>query len=123
MAFLDRDKRVVVADATKGTLLCTFTILGKTTNSRKLALSPDGRWLSISSQTRRGVEIYDFTAGKIRYTLPEREGTVYWLAWDPSDEGRLAVARHNGDIALWDLSKIDQRLTDLGLGFKTSPTE
>jgi hypothetical protein len=32
------------------------------------------------------------------------------------------VARDNGDIALWDLAKIDRRLEELGLGFNAAPT-
>ena len=63
-----------------------------------------------------GTLFHDFATGELRYTLPDREGTVYWLAWHPK-EARLAVARDNGDIAIWDLAKIDRQLTDLGLGF------
>ena len=75
--------------------------------------------LGVCSPSMRGVDIYDFATGEMRYTLPDREGTVYWLAWHPK-EPRLAIARDNGDIALWDLAKIDRQLTDLGLGFGTA---
>ena len=52
----------------------------------------------------------------------DREGTVYWLAWHPR-EPRLAIARDNGDIALWDLAKLDRHLAELGLGFTPAPAE
>jgi hypothetical protein len=68
------------------------------------------------------VDIHDFATGELRYTLPDREGTVYWLAWQPK-EPRLAIARDNGDIALWDLAKIDRQLEELGLGFALAPAE
>lgn len=51
--------------------------------------------------------------------LPEGKGAVSWLAWDPSDESRLAIARDNGDIPIWNLAHIDQALAELGLGFPT----
>jgi WD40 repeat protein len=85
--------------------------------ARELALSCEGRWLAVSSESLRGVDIFDFNAGKLLYSLPERPGSVYWLAWDPSDEPRLAIACDNGDISIWDLAKIDQQLADLGLDF------
>jgi len=68
------------------------------------------------------VDIHDFATGELRYSLPDREGTVYWLAWHPK-EPRLAIARDNGDIAIWDLAKIDRQLTELGLGFSPERAE
>ena len=38
-------------------------------------------------------------------------------------EPRLAITRDNGDIAIWDLAKIDRQLTELGLGFALAPAE
>jgi hypothetical protein len=48
------------------------------------------------------------------YSLPDEPGTVYWLAWS-QDSGRVAVARDNGKIAVWDLHTVDQILARLGL--------
>ena len=81
-----------------------------------------GRWLAVTSPSKRGVDIHDFATGELRYSLPDREGTVYWLAWHPR-EPRLAIARDNGDIAIWDLAKIDRQLTELGLGFAPEPAD
>jgi WD40 repeat protein len=124
VVFLTKDHRVAVVDSASGTLKRTFPVSGSSEKPRvHLALSAKGRWLAVSSETRRGVEIYDFVSGEPRYALPDREGTVYWLAWDPSDEARLAIARDNGGIAIWDLAKIDRQLADLGLGFTAEPRQ
>lgn len=79
-----------------------------------LALSTDERWLAARSSSALGVEIYDFNTGELRYRLPDREGTVYWLAWQPGAP-RLAVARDNGALGIWDLAKVEQQLAGLEL--------
>ncbi|MCZ6490085.1 MAG: hypothetical protein O7A06_06095 [Acidobacteria bacterium] len=118
VVFLTSDHRVAVVESASGTLQRTFPVSGPSDKRRAhVALSAKGRRLAVSSETRRGVEIYDFASGEPRYALPDREGTVYWLAWDPRDEARLAIARDNGGIAIWDLARIDRQLADLGLGF------
>jgi WD40 repeat protein len=104
-----------VFDAATGELRRSLAVKG-----RQMVLSHTGHWLAVASHSMRGVDLYDFATGELRYTLPDREGTVYWLAWHPK-EPRLAIARDNGDIALWDLAKIDRQLTGLGLGFPPEP--
>ena len=122
LAFLTTGNRVAVFDAATGELRRTFAVAGPSTGGRQMVLSHTGRWLAIASSSKRGVDIHDFATGELRYTLPDREGTVYWLAWHPM-EPRLAIARDNGDIALWDLAKIDRQLSELGLGFEPSKAE
>ena len=109
-------------DAVTGELRRSFAVTGSSADGRNTVLSPAGRWLAVASPSRRGVDIHDFATGELRYTLPDREGTVYWLAWHPK-EPRLAIARDNGDIAIWDLAKIDRQLTELGLGFALATAE
>jgi hypothetical protein len=46
--------------------------------------------------------------------LPAEAGDVWWLAWSP-DNRRLALSRNNGNIAIWNLEKMDQILAQLGL--------
>ena len=77
-------------------------------------LSPDGSLLAVTSESRCGVDIWDFKAGKRLYSFPEERDTVYWLAWSP-DSRRLAIARDNGNIAIWNLDTVNQILTHLGL--------
>jgi WD40 repeat protein/tRNA A-37 threonylcarbamoyl transferase component Bud32 len=113
---LTTENQVAVFDAATGELRRTFAITGSSISGRNLVLSHTARWLAVTAPSMRGVDIYDFATGDLRYSLPDREGTVYWLAWHPK-EPRLAIARDNGDIALWDLAKIDRQLAELGLGF------
>ena len=116
LATLTTGNRVAVFDASNGNLRRSFPVQA---NSAHFALSPTGRWLAVVS--RCGVNIHDFTTGELLYALPDREGTAYWLAWQPG-EPRLAIARDNGDIAIWDLAKIERQLTELGLGVAPVPT-
>jgi serine/threonine protein kinase/WD40 repeat protein len=120
VVLLTTGNRVAVFDAATGELRRTFAVTGSSTGGRQIVLDHTGRWLAVTSASVRGVDIYDFGTGELRYTLPDREGTVYWLAWHPK-ELRLAIARDNGDIAIWDLAKIDRQLTVLGLGFALAP--
>jgi hypothetical protein len=46
--------------------------------------------------------------------VPDEPGTVYWLAWS-ADSSRVAIARDNGKIAIWDLDTVGQILARLGL--------
>ncbi len=122
VAVLTSENRVAVFDAATGELRRSFAVTGSSTEGRNLVLSHTGRWLAVSSPSLRGVDIHDFATGDLRYTLPDREGTVYWLASHPK-EPRLVIARDNGDIAIWDLAKIDRQLTELGLGFALEAAE
>ena len=79
-----------------------------------ICLSPDGSRLALSSESERGVDIWGFKTGTRLYSLPEEPGTVYWLAWS-HDGRRVAVARDNGKIAIWDLHIVDEILARLGL--------
>jgi WD40 repeat protein len=80
----------------------------------ELRLSPDGSKLALSSASDLGVNIYDPRTGRLLYSLPEADGIVSYLAWS-ADSRRLAVARENGNIAIWDLEIVGQILAQLGL--------
>ena len=60
------------------------------------------------------MDIWDPKSGARLYSLPDEAGTVYWLAWS-ADSRRVAVARDNGNIAIWDLNIVGQILAKLGL--------
>jgi WD40 repeat protein len=122
VAVLTTASQVALFDSATAEVRRSFAVAGPNTEGRQLVLSPSGRWLAVTSQSKRGVDIHDFATGELRYSLPDREGTVYWLSWHPA-ELRLATARDNGDIAIWDLAKIDRQLTDLGLGFASEQSD
>ncbi len=60
------------------------------------------------------MEIWDPAEQRRAYTLPEEQGTVWWLAWTP-DSRRLAISRANGDISIWNLEEFDSVLARLAL--------
>jgi WD40 repeat protein len=78
--------------------------------------SPDGSKIAVTITPPSGgaVSILDPKSGRRLYSLPAETGIIYWLAWSP-DSRRLAVARDNGKIAIWDLEAVHQILAQLGL--------
>jgi WD40 repeat protein len=80
-----------------------------------LNLSPDGLKLALITATGLGVDLWNPKTGKLLYSLPEESSLVNWLAWSP-DNQRLAVARDDGKIAIWNLQTVREILAQLGLG-------
>ncbi len=110
-----QDMWVALIDVATGSQNKVFPVPARRSGS--LALSSKERWLALTAASGRGVDIYDFATGERRYTLPASQGSVTRLAWDPSDDSRLAIALDSGDISIWDLEHVDQALSELGLGF------
>ena len=114
---LNRSREVVTLDVATGNRVSSFPT-SEAKNAQAfdymLCLSPDGSKLAISSESERGLDIWDIKTGTRLYSLPEEAGTVYWLAWSP-DSRRVAIARDNGKIAIWDLNTVGQILAKLGL--------
>jgi serine/threonine protein kinase/WD40 repeat protein len=114
---LNRSREVVTLDVATGNRVSSFpTSDAKSAQAfdYMMCLCPDGSKLAISSESERGVDIWDFKTGTRLYSLPDEPGTVYWLAWS-QDSRRVAIARDNGKIAIWDLHTVDQVLARLGL--------
>ena len=59
-----------------------------------------------------GVDLWNPATGQLLYSLPEKAGAIWWLAWSP-DSQQLAVAR--GEIAIWNLKEVEAQLAQLGL--------
>jgi WD40 repeat protein len=116
VAMVTKENTVIIVDLEAERVVRTFDC--GHSFSDKLVISSDGRWLALESGSFLGVDIYDFNAGKLLYSLPDREGTVYWIAWQPGS-ARLAVARDNGAIEIWDMNRIDNQLEQLGLGLES----
>ena len=84
------------------------------TYSCKVDLSPDGRWLAVSSLTGRGINIWDLEAEELHLMLPEESGAIWHLTW-ASDSVRLTAACSNGVIVTWNLDHVRRQLGELGL--------
>jgi serine/threonine protein kinase/WD40 repeat protein len=112
---MDHSARVVTLELPSGKEIASFQVRKpKPGFTACVRLSPDGSWLAVTSESRCGVDIWDFRTGKRLYSFPEEPGTVYWMAWSP-DSRRLAVARDTGNVAIWNLDTINQILAQLGL--------
>jgi WD40 repeat protein len=117
LLMMNRNREVVTLDVATGNKVASFpTGASKGTQAfdYMISLCPDGSKLAISSESERGVDIWDFKTAARLYSLPDEPGTVYWLAWS-SDSRRLAIGRDNGKIALWNLDTVGQILATLGL--------
>jgi len=75
-------------------------------------LSADGRMLAQVSEL--SLDLWDATGKRLLYSLPQEEGTAYWAAWS-FDTRRIAVARSNGNIAIWTLDRMANLLAQLDL--------
>ena len=114
---VDTNRSVVTFDLATGKSVASFPTVVPTqawSRTMKLCLSPDGTRLAMSSPSARGVDLWESYTGRLLYALPEQIGTILRLAWSP-DGQRLAVARSNGDIAIWNLPEIERVLAGLGL--------
>jgi WD40 repeat protein len=114
---MDTSREIVTLDVATGKRVSSVpTGEAKDANGfvNNFCLSPDGAKLAFDTPSMQSVEVWDPRVGQRLYSLPEAPGTVYWLAWSP-DSRRLAVARANGHIAIWNLETVNQILTRLGL--------
>jgi serine/threonine protein kinase/WD40 repeat protein len=106
---------VVILDTASGHELSPALNLNWTIpNYVRFRLSPSQARLAVISQSNRGVEVWDFGKRALLYSLPEQDSAVEWLDWSP-DSRRVAVARSDGDIEIWDLATVDDTLAQLGL--------
>jgi WD40 repeat protein len=117
LLMLNRNREVVTLDVETGNKVSSFPT-SESKNAQTfdymITLSPDGSRLAVSSESERGLDIWDFKTGARLYSLPDEPGTVYWLTWS-QDSRRVAIARDNGNIAIWHLDTVDQILARLGL--------
>jgi serine/threonine protein kinase/WD40 repeat protein len=83
---------------------------------KAIRLSPDSSKLAVSVRetSESGVSLLHPKTGKMFYSLPFEPGTIWGLLWSP-DGRRLVVGRDNGNMAIWDLEKVEQTLAQLGL--------
>jgi WD40 repeat protein len=117
LLMLNRSREVVTLDVATGNRISSFPT-SDAKNAKAfdymICLCPDGSKLAISSPSERGLDIWDCRTAARLYSLPDEDGTIYWLAWS-SDSRRVAIARDNGKIAIWDLNAVGQILARLGL--------
>lgn len=80
---------------------------------RDLAWNATGEWLAAQHWS---VTVWDVTARRLLVRLPRGRGAPTALAWDPAGK-RLAVARDDGELVVWDVPRIRAQLDRIGLGW------
>ncbi len=112
---IDDSGKIVTLEMPKGNKASSFQAV-KSSGSTVvgICLASNSSKFAVGSESGMGVDIWDSKTGTLLYSLPDEAGTVYWLAWSP-DSRRLAVARDNGHIAIWNLDTAGQILAKLGL--------
>jgi WD40 repeat protein len=83
---------------------------------RRLAASPDGRWLALGREDRT-IAVWDVRAGGVIRTLSGHDLAVFGLAFVPGPGGpRLVSVGGDGSIRTWDPEAGDRPLRTLGEG-------
>ena len=80
----------------------------------RFSLSQDGRKLAVAPVSRTGVDIWDPKSNRLLYSLRDENGNIWSMSWSADGE-RLAVARMNGDISVWNLTEVERVLASRGL--------
>jgi WD40 repeat protein len=92
--------------------------LGKpgTCSAPQIALSPNGKWLAAIIE-QNTISVWHMPTKEHVYSIRPEPSTVWSLAWDPAGE-QLAVGQSDGGLAVWNLSKIEEKLAKYGLQWK-----
>jgi WD40 repeat protein/serine/threonine protein kinase/Flp pilus assembly protein TadD len=77
-----------------------------------VAASPDGRFLATSDPA-----LWSSQTGARVFSFPQESGPIWYLALSPDGE-RLAVALANGGLAIWNLPRIQDQLSRIGLAWR-----
>ncbi len=126
LAVDDRSQRVVVGDPNGGLSALTLpdlTVVQQLAQAHaddifSLVLSSDGRLLATSGRDRR-VVVRDARTFEPWFTFPTWTGLVKDLAFDASDRW-LALAGADSEVAIWDLTLLNEGLKAVGLSWDQS---
>lgn len=104
----------------KWTLKWTNPCVGPVQTHRFLAIAGDGSLLAVSRSTH-GVDLFDPANGSLLATVDHPDPrAIGWIAMDGTGS-RLAVNGNQHNIQLWDLRKLREELSTLGLDWPTGP--
>ena len=114
LTFVNDKLAIAVWDVASKQELSSFGELAQKIHPRpKTHLSADGDWYAVADQT---VTIWDMKARKLLVALSPERSSVCSVGWSP-DRKLLAVGGNDGGLEIWDLPKINAKLTEIGLGW------
>jgi WD40 repeat protein len=114
LAFVSDQLSIAVWDVTTKQQLASFgELMRRGLKSPTTHLSADGAWYAVADQT---VTIWDMEAKKLLVALSPERSSVSSLGWSP-DRERLAVGGSDGVLEIWNLTKINTKLAEIGLGW------
>jgi WD40 repeat protein len=114
LTFVNDKLAIAIWDVSTKQELSSFGELAQKIHPRPSThLSADGDWYAVADQT---VTIWDIKAKKLLVALSPERSSVCSVGWSP-DRKLLAVGGSDGGLDIWDLPKINAKLTEIGLGW------
>lgn len=90
--FFDRERAAWVGRVSLGTV--------PTDVVNHLAFSPDGRFIAVAANDKRGLRVVDLTARSVQVVDAEYGDAIVWL--DFAEDGRLVTSSLDGGVRLYD---------------------
>ena len=121
VTFVTRDNWLEGWDLATGKQAYRFSLNvgqdGPSRSNAQICMNPNGRWLAITTIDRRSVEIWDVESRQQVVRLPSDSGVIWRTSWS-SEGSRLAVARSNGQLSIWNLPEMHRQLDTIGLAWE-----
>jgi hypothetical protein len=80
------------------------------------AASPNGLWLATLADPSTAT-LWNCQTGSQVFSLPRESGSIWPLAWSPDCE-RLAVGLSDGGLEIWNVTRIQAQLAQIGLAWR-----
>jgi serine/threonine protein kinase/WD40 repeat protein len=114
LALVNKSGALVVWDVSKRQRVVTLPRSKEESTGHEgpiIAVSPKGKWLALADPS--SITLWETKTRQPRLTLPAARATVWSLAWGPEEQ--LAVGASDGSLVIWDIRKVEDALTLLGL--------
>jgi len=111
VAYVTPQKRLQSWDSVRGST--AYPLPNILLDAPYIALSKSDRWIA-GKRAWNEVIVCDLDKRQVQYALRPETCDVIALDWSPS-ERKLAVGLHDGRVLIWNLDRLNEELTRLGL--------